>query len=195
MSENTAKLNKLRKEIESCSENDAAAITEAAQKAADEALAAAEKEARREKKSDTRSAIEKFRTEERKRVSEARFSMNRHVLMHRTKLVDEFFLQVEESLKDKTSKEEYKEYLKRSISKAEDICSLEEAQVYCRREDIAVVAELLTGKGADITVSEDISIGGIIVRIPEKGVIMDLSIDAALEKEREQFSASKEMQL
>ena len=39
MSENTAKLNKLRKEIESRAESEAAAIIEAAQKSADEAIA------------------------------------------------------------------------------------------------------------------------------------------------------------
>ena len=46
-----------------------------------------------------------------------------------------------------------------------------------------------------VLVSENISIGGIIVKIPEKGIIMDLSLDAALENERESFSASEEMQL
>ena len=47
MNENAAKLNKLRKEIEGCSESEAEAIIVAALKSADETLRAAEKELKR----------------------------------------------------------------------------------------------------------------------------------------------------
>ena len=58
MNENTAKLGKLRKEIESCSEKEAADIVEAAQKAADEAISAAEKEARSAGKHSSRRTLD-----------------------------------------------------------------------------------------------------------------------------------------
>ncbi len=195
MSENTAKLNKLRKEIESCAESEASAIIEAAQKSADEAVAAAEKGIRRAHKENTRQTVEKFRADEQRRVSEMRFSEGKRVLMHRSKLVDEFFSRVEAELKAETEKESYKDYLARSIDEARGNFSLDNAQVYCREQDIDAVGVFLPEKGVQILASDSIAIGGIIVKIPEKGIIVDLSLDAALEKEREGFSASEGMQL
>ncbi len=195
MSENAAKLNKLRKEIESCTANEAAAIIEAAQKSADEAIAAAEKEIRREHKDKTRQTVEKHKADQRKRVSEMRFSEGKRVLLYRAELVDEFFARVEAALKAETEKESYKDYLARSISEARGRFSLENAQIYCREQDIAAVGGLVSENGVRVLASDSIAIGGIIVKISEKGIIMDLSLDAALENEREKFSASEEMQL
>ncbi len=195
MNENTAKLNKLRKEIERCAESEATAIIEAAQKSADEAVAAAEKQVRRTYKDNTRQTVENFRAEERRRVSEMRFSEGKRVLMHRAALVEEFFSRVEAELRAETEKESYKDYLARSAAEARAAFSLENAQVYCREQDFAVVGSLISENGVQVLASDSISIGGIIVKIPEKGIIMDLSLDAALENERENFSASEEMQL
>lgn len=195
MSENTAKLNKLRKEIESCAESEAAAIIEAAQKSADEAIALSEKQVRRTYKDNTRQTVEKFRAEERRKVSETRFSEGKRVLMHRAALVEEFFTRVEAELKAETGKESYKTYLERSAAEARTQFSLENAQVYCREQDISLVGGIISENGVQVLASESIAIGGIIVKIPEKGIIMDLSLDAALENEREGFSASEEMQL
>lgn len=195
MSENTAKLNKLRKEIESCAESEASAIIEAAQKSADEAISSAEKQVRRAYKDNTRQTVENFRAEERRRISEMRFSEGKRVLMYRSALVDEFFSRVEAELRAETGKPGYKDYLARSAAEARAAFSLENAVVYCREQDIAAVGGLISENGVQVLASDRISIGGIIVKIPEKGIIMDLSLDAALENERESFSASEEMQL
>ncbi len=195
MSENTAKLTKLRKEIESCSESEAAAIVEAARKAADEALETAEKEIRGQHKQNTRKTVEQFRNAERKRVSEVRFSEGRRVLVHRGKLTDEFFVRVENEIKAETKKPVYIDYLSRSIMQAEEKFSLSGAELYCREEDIEAVKAAASGKDVQVIHSDSIILGGIIVRIPEKNILMDFSLDAALESERESFSASKEMQL
>ena len=195
MSENTAKLNKFRKEIESCSESEAAEIIEAAQKAADEALRTVEKETRSAVKHNTRKTVDKLTNDERKRVSEKRFSEGRRVLLHRTKLAEEFFSRVEAAIKAETAKETYRDYIGNSLCRAEKHFPLDNSEIYCMEKDIAVVKELLSGKCAQVLASDSIALGGIIVKIPESGIIMDLSLDAALEKERENFSALKEMQL
>lgn len=195
MSENAAKLSKLRKEIEGCCEKEAAEIVEAVQKAAEEALAAAEKKIRGQHKDNTRKTVEKFRNEQRKRVSEVRFSENRRVLIHRGKLTDEFFARVEAEIKEETAKPVYKDYLLRCVTETEEKYSLSGAEIYCREADIEAVKAVASEKGAQILCSDSITLGGIVVKIPDKNIIMDLSLDAALESERESFSASKEMQL
>ena len=195
MNENSMKLFRLRKEIEACSKSDAEAVIEAAQKAADEALSAAEKEIRRDYKGDTKSIIEKLEANERNRISEARFSEGKRVLVHRGKLVDEFFAKVKTEIIERREKPEYIAYLERSISEAEKKFGLAGAEIYCREEDIKTVKKLTLLKGAHILCSDSIELGGIAVKIPDKGILMDLSLDAALEKEREAFTSLKEMQL
>ena len=195
MNENAAKLNKLRKEIEGCSESEAEAIIVAALKSADETLRAAEKELKRAEKSNTRETVEKFRIEERRRVSEVRFSEGKRVLMHRAGLADEFFARVEAEIKEKTAGEEYSAYLAGAIAEAQKHYSLENAEIYCREADMAAVKALADKIQALVLPSADIALGGIIVKIPEKGIIMDLSLDAALENERERFSSCAQMQL
>lgn len=195
MSENTAKLNKLRKEIEGCSEKEALEIVESAQKTADETVAAAEKEFRTRYKDNARKTIEKFRNDERRRVSEVRFSESKRVLTHRGKLTDDFFARVEKAVKIETEKPVYKEYLSGCVKQAGERYPLSDAEIYCREADIDAVKEIAADTGAKITASDSIELGGIIVKFSEKNIIMDFSLDAALENERESFSASKKLQL
>lgn len=195
MSENSLKLLKLRKEIENCAKAEAAAIISDAQNRADESVSAAENEIRRESRNDTRDIIEKFKADERKRVSEMRFSEGKRVLMHRGKLVDEFFEKVKAEIENRREKPGYVAYLEQCIAAAEKQYSLSGAVIYCRKEDTDTVSKLILLKGAEVKVSGSIELGGITVKIPEKGILIDLTLDSALNKEREAFSSLKEMQL
>lgn len=195
MNENSMKLLRFRKEIEACSKADAEAAVEAAQRAADEALSAAESEARTSCRQGAKNTVDELKAAERRRVSEMRFSENKRVLMHRGRLVDEFFGKVEAQIAARTEKPEYTAYLERIIFEAEQKFGLSGAEIYCRECDINTIEKLTLLKGAQVLPSDDIKLGGIAVKIPDKGILMDLSLDAALEKEREAFSSLKEMQL
>lgn len=195
MSENSLKLLKLRKEIENCAKAEAAAIVSEAQNRADESVSAAEKEIRKESRNDTRDIIEKFKADERKRVSEMRFSEGKRVLMHRGRLVDDFFVKVKAEIESRRENPEYIAYLEQCIAAAEKQYSLSGADIYCRKEDVDTVSKLTLLKGADVKLSVSIELGGITVKIPEKGIIIDLTLDSALISEREAFSSLKEMQL
>lgn len=196
MNENTAKLNMLRKEIETCSDNEADAIIKNAEAEAAEVLEELEKKLEAEQGGNIRRITDAFRNDEKKRVSEARFSEGRRVLMHRGKLVDEFFGEVEEKLKLKTAAPEYKAYLLGCIKKAEGMLTLDEGvRVLCREADIADVNVAIKGYSCTLEADNSIKFGGIRVSCPEKGIVIDLTLDSALENERENFSSLKEMQI
>ncbi len=196
MNENTAKLNMLRKEIETCSDNEADAIIKNAEAEAAEVLEELEKKLEAEQGGNIRRITEAFRSDEKKRVSETRFSEGRRVLMHRGRLVDEFFGEVEEGLKLKAASPEYKTYLLGCIKKAGEMLTLDNSvKIFCREADMPAVNEALKGYSCTSEADNRIKFGGMRVSCPEKGVIIDLTLDSALENERENFSSLKEMQI
>ena len=196
MNENTSKLEAIRKEIEDCSEKEAQAIVKDAEKIAGEKIAGLEKRIFSENEENLRNITEKFKSDEKKRVSEVRFSEGRRVLLHRNKLVSEFFDRVKEKLSESLSDERYIDYLKNSLKSADKKYPVtEKTVVLCRENDLGLVNNALSGFKAEIKVSSDIKTGGIILNYTDKNYIIDLTLDAALEKERKSFAALKEMQL
>lgn len=196
MNENASKLEALRKEIEDYSEREAETIVKTAEIAAAEKIAELEKKIYAEHEGNLRKITEKFKSDEKKRISEVRFAEGRRVLLHRNKLVDEFFETVEKKLVDALSEPRYKDYICNSIKLVNEKYPINETTtVLCKGNDLKLVNEALSGFKAKLTVSSEIKIGGIILNYPEKNIIINMSLDAALEKEREEFISLKEMQL
>lgn len=196
MNENASKLEALRKEIEDCSEREAEAIVKTAEQAAAAKIAELEKKIYAEHEGNLRNITEKFKSDEKNRISEVRFSEGRRVLLHRNKLVDEFFKTVEKKLADALSQPKYKDYICNSIRLVNEKYPIDETTVVlCKECDSALVSDALSDYKAKTTVSSEIKLGGIILKYPEKNIIIDMSLDAALEKEREEFVSLKEMQL
>lgn len=196
MNENQAKIDLLRKEIESSSEKEAAAIVSAAEKQAEETLSALTKELSARHDGTVRKAADDFRNSEKKRVSEVCFSEGKRVLMHRGRLVEEFFGKVEEKLTALTETPRYLAYLEGCVKKAQEFAPLESGvTVLCRPCDTAALDGILKEYNCSLAPCDTIKIGGILVKYQEKGILTDLTIDAALEAEREKFTSLKEMQL
>ena len=196
MNENASKLEAIRKEIEECSQREAKAIVDNAELSSAEKIAELEKKIFSETTGNLRNITEKFKADERKRVSEVRFSENRRVLLYRKEKVEEFFKDVEKKLSESLSAENYTNYLKNSVKSANEKYPLTaDTNILCMEKDLKLVNEALAGYSFKLAVTSDIKIGGIILNYPEKNLIIDLTLDAALEKEKEAFTASKEMQL
>ncbi len=195
MNENKTKLELFRKEIEKCAEKEAALLMETAEKEAQSKLSALEKELEAKRSGDILKLTEDFRSKERKRVSEVCFSEGRRVLLHRNKLVENFFAEIEKKLYDCVETAEYDKYLSTCVKKAESIASLENAVVLCREKDTNSVNKALSAVNCSLEADNSIKIGGIIVKYPSTGVLIDLTLDSAIEEEKEKFSSLKEMQL
>lgn len=196
MNNNMAKLELIRTEIEKSAEKEAAAIIEAAEKEAERTLGELEKKLQDEHNGNVLRITEDFRTAERKRVSEICFAENRRVLLYRNALTEEFFGKVEKKLIESLETPKYTAYLSDCIKKADEAFPLDgKATVFCRECDTNAVETALKGINCSLEADDNIKIGGIIVSYPETGVLIDLSLDAALENEREAFSSLKEMQL
>ncbi len=196
MNENQTKLDLLRKEIEKSSLKETEAIVSEAEKSSAQTLDTLTKELSGQHDSRIRKITDDFRNSEKKRVSEVCFSEGKRVLTHRNMRVNEFFGRIEKKLCELTETPRYTAYLSDCIKKAQEYSPLTEGvTVLCRTCDTAVMDGLLKDFNCSLSQCDDIKIGGILVKYEEKNILTDLTIDAALESEREKFSALKEMQL
>ncbi len=195
MNKNNAKLELLRSEIEKCAEKEAEEMVAAAEKEAADVLSQLEKELHEKRSGDVLKITESFRTAERKRVSEVCFAESKRVLLHRNELVESFFADVEKKLYDCLETSDYTEYLTLCVKKATDAFSLENAVVLCREKDTNELDRILKGIDCSLEATGNIRIGGIMVSFPKTGMLIDFTLDSALETEKEKFSSLKEMQL
>ena len=181
-------------------------LTEAAAKNdADKMIAAARKQAadminddreRREAKTAMLARISRSENEERKRVAENRYTLDRRVLTHRNALVNELFDDIRAELISFTESEEYEEHLKKCVAAANRFRSLSDPVfVFCRRADEELAAKVLKQYGITPKIDRNILLGGLMFKYPVKGIFIDLTLDSAFDSEREAFSSRAEMQL
>lgn len=196
MNENTVKLESLRREIEEYSAKEAEAIIEEAKRSAELTLNSLEETLRRKQDGDIIKITEDFKNSEKKRVSEIRFAESKRVLLKRNALVSEFFTDVEKSLLDAANTPKYDEYLKNCALKANKTIPLDEtAAAYCKETDIERVRAAVKAFNCSVEADSSIAVGGIIFKYSKSGIIINLTLDSALEDEREKFASLKEMQI
>ena len=115
--------------------------------------------------------------------------IKRNLLTHREVLVRKIFSDIEEKLSKFTLSSEYPEYLYKLLSSEE---TSEETVVFLKPDDMKYVGFLTQRIGRKITFKADSSIkmGGLSKYDGKKAVVLDKTLDSALEDERRAFSAN-----
>lgn len=196
MTDNKAKLERLRRQIEQAAEKDAEKLVADAEKQAEQMIS--EETAKLEK--NISGAIlgktARFEAEERKRLAESRYAADRKVLLHRNTLVDGLFGEIRTELESFTASDGYVKYLADCAKRADEEEKLSGSVIaYVKSRDTEAAAKALSAYSVKIETDRSIEIGGIIFKYTEKGKYIDLTIDTAFENERSEFSAKSEMQL
>ncbi len=196
MNNSIEKFEKFRAEIESDSQKESQTLLSEAKKNAEESIAAKKESLRTAYSGKVARMTEKFRAEEKSRVSEVRFSEGRRVLAYRGELTDRFFAEIERELRETVASPAYGDYIKHCVERAHAYSPLgASVAAYCRAEDLPAVRRALAVYGVSVCETAEIRIGGLLFRYGERGAYADFTLDTALEKEREAFASQKEMQL
>lgn len=196
MSDTKDKLEKLKEQIKQAAELDAKKMTDDAEKHAKAMLDEEKAIIEKEQSGAMLAKISKYENDERKRTAESRYAADRKVLLHRNALVDGLFDEIKEELASFTGSDKYRAHLEKCAECADKQEKLGgTAIVYCKKSDRAL-AEAVTKKyGLSVETDRNILIGGLMFRYPEKGIIIDLTLDTAFASQREAFAAKSEMQL
>ncbi|MCR4780516.1 MAG: V-type ATP synthase subunit E [Ruminiclostridium sp.] len=177
----------------------------AAQREADKLIADAQAQAvtminddreRMEARSAMLARISRAENDERKRVAESRYVLDRKVLTHRNALVNGLFDDIRSELVEFTRSQKYEEHLVKCVDAANRERSLSDPVfVYCRKADAGLAEKVLKKYGIIPKTDRNILIGGLMFKYPVKGIFIDLTLDSAFDAEREAFSSRSEMQL
>lgn len=125
-----------------------------------------------------------------KELSRVDFETKRAVLAHRKELIEQFFEQTEQELRDFAQSAEYGEWLSRTVKRA--FAELgEDAQIFAAPRDVERVKALAGNAAAD----GSIQIGGIHARSAAGTLSGDYTLDSALEEEKQAFSQQSLLRL
>lgn len=196
MADAKEKLEKLKQQIEAAAEQDAKRMTDEAEKRAKAMLDEEAARIEKEQSGAMLAKISRYENDERKRVSESRYAADRKVLLHRNALVDGLFDEIKDELASFTGSDKYKTHLEKCAECADKQEKLDSSVlVYCRRSDRELADAVVKKYGVKVETDRNIMLGGLMFRYPEKGIIIDLTLDTAFENERGAFAAKSEMQL
>ncbi|MBR6101370.1 MAG: hypothetical protein IKP95_02990 [Ruminococcus sp.] len=116
-------------------------------------------------------------------LSTAELTEQRKVLLRREELADSVFDLVREKLAAFRASDKYVDWLCKNVKSASERFEGCEAEVAVSPDDLPRVSGRLKNAVAD----PSITLGGAAVRFSERGVLLDLSFDSLLERERAEF--------
>lgn len=160
------------------------------------ALSQAEAVYKRESKAVYRKAVEDTQKEARLIVSTAKNRGQTALAQKRNDIIDSVFGKLEEKLKDYVKSSEYEQFFERKLVQAMEsgrydgtvtvILSKEDAETRSGSVN-SLAIRYLPGVSVKVEISTEDMIGGCKMRIPSSGRIIDNSIRAMMDAEREQF--------
>ena len=121
-------------------------------------------------------------------LAKKELALRNGLFRERQALADKVFDEAKEKLLAFTQSEEYSDFLKRSLEEIKAHCGTARCVISiapCDVEKRALIESVIPD--AQITADNHILIGGIKANCPELGILMDDTLDARLEEQREWF--------
>lgn len=107
------------------------------------------------------------------------------ILKHREELTESIFASVRNKISEFTESDKYESYMF-SLVDSEKIEG--KAVIAVSQKDSALSAKLKSRTGWDVETNEKIKLGGLEIIDGEKGIVIDKTLDSALEEQRKNFS-------
>ena len=103
--------------------------------------------------------------------------------------VAEIFKEAKNRLNEFVNSNDYKTYLIKHMEKISSLYQMSDSILKLRQNDIKYADDLVKAYGIDLTVevSDEIKIGGFIIENKATNVVVDESLDTALENQKEWF--------
>ncbi|MFR4948717.1 V-type ATP synthase subunit E [Thomasclavelia spiroformis] len=103
--------------------------------------------------------------------------------------VAEIFKEAKNRLNEFVNSDDYKTYLIKHMEKISSLYQMSDSILKLRQNDIKYADDLVKAYGIDLTVevSDEIKIGGFIIENKATNVVVDESLDTALENQKEWF--------
>lgn len=134
------------------------------------------------------SAVSKIKLEVTAKRSQRLSELKKGLLLKRDEYVNLIFSDVRGKLLDFTASADYPAFFKEKLKKAKDTYQLTAPRIQVREQDLAlkgVITEIFPG--CTVEASGNVTIGGFILEEPEKGYIVNESLDNILAEQKTWF--------
>ncbi|MBQ8170457.1 MAG: hypothetical protein IJZ95_00565 [Oscillospiraceae bacterium] len=129
----------------------------------------------------------------RREMSRCEYDTKKAILRHRNELIESFFVQTEDKLKDFVCSDQYQDFLKRSLEKIRAAIALDNATlIYARVCDVDAVRALTS---CEVAADNSIKLGGLRAVCRVKNMLCDVTLDMALIEEKKRFTEKTELRL
>ena len=187
------KLNKFEKAVFSEVEGECGKILQDADSERKQLLEKADNECLLESYDKIRENVRKITGDYVKSVSQYELDSKKEMLRHREELTERVFSVVLDHVRIFTQSGEYGPFLISRLKEAlasQDAQGAEGLRVFVRPEDMAFAPQLklAVSPSSEVVADKGIRLGGLSVALDAKGILIDRTIDTALEEERKRFN-------
>lgn len=154
----------------------------------EKALQSLESDAQREAGIALEQELKELQSEHAIRLSKVHEETNRKLMAKRSELCDKVFHEATEKIKSFTQSKEYLEMLKKKAA-ALSATPYENVTFYVREADKAYLKDIehAYGKSCNISVDDDIIVGGLRMECLASGIVVDETFDTAIHDEKDWF--------
>ena len=180
----------MKDEIERQAKNEEKAILDEVKALEDEAYESMRAEAKRDADLKLKQEEEEMSSNASAEISESHIERTKKLIEKRDEYVKAIFEKAHEELVAFTKSADYASFMESKIKKVADDFKDSHSIMYVSAKDLAMKADLVKAFGQDIDVeaSDDITIGGFIIENKESSLLVDETLDFALNNQKEWFN-------
>ena len=180
----------MKDEIEREASNEEKAILDEVKALEEDIYESMKAEAKRDADLKMKQEIEEMTSNASAEISESHIERTKKLIEKRDEYVKAIFEKAHEELVAFTKSADYASFMESKIKKVADDFKDSHSIMYVSAKDLAMKADLVKAFGQDINVeaSDDITIGGFIIENKESSLVVDETLDFALNNQKEWFN-------
>lgn len=180
----------MKDEIERQAKSEEQAILNEVKALEDEAYESMKAEAKKDADLKLKQEEEEMSSNASAEISESHIERTKKLIEKRDEYVKNIFDKAREELKAFVKSDDYLSFMEAKIKKVADDFKDQQPTMYVSQDDLAIKADLIKAFGSDIDVqaSDDITIGGFILENNASSLVVDETLDFALNNQKEWFN-------
>lgn len=180
----------MKDEIERQAKSEEQAILNEVKALEDEAYESMKAEAKKDADLKLKQEEEEMSSNASAEISESHIERTKKLIEKRDEYVKNIFDKAREELKAFVKSDDYLSFMEAKIKKVADDFKDQQSTMYVSQDDLAIKADLIKAFGSDIDVqaSDDITIGGFILENKASSLVVDETLDFALNNQKEWFN-------
>lgn len=123
-----------------------------------------------------------------KEISSQNLRSKRNILLSREEIINRVFENVRRQLEDFTKTEKYEQLLAQRISQCEKLYPNEKGKIITNFRDEESVKKIVKDRGFEVCAGDTVEIGGIMIVMEEKNLVIDYTFDCVFSQLREGFA-------